>query len=80
MGPEAVLICYVANLPKHAVLVLVTIASLHLHRVVALFLFPLFVSLVIDNLVSIFVWVVFVMFMILMMLFMVVLIVGKDSG
>lgn len=62
MGPETMLIGNVANLPKHAMLVLVAVAALHLHGVVALFLFPLFISLVVDYFVAVLVWVVFVLF------------------
>lgn len=68
VSPEAVLISNVANLPEHSVLVLVTIASLHLMRSVALLLFPLFVSLVIDDFVSILVWVELVVLVILVVL------------
>lgn len=69
MRPEAMLICNIANLPKHAMFVLVAVASLHLHRRVALFLLPLFVALVVDDFVAILVWVEFVMLVILVVLF-----------
>lgn len=75
MGPEAVLIGNIANLPKHAVFVLVTVASFHLMWVVALLLFPLFVSLVINHFVAILVWIEFVL-----VLFMVMLLGHDDDG
>lgn len=62
------LIGNIANLPKHSMFVLVAVASLDLHRVVAFLLFPLLVSLVIDHFVAILVRVEFVVFMILVML------------
>lgn len=68
MGPEAMFICDVANLPEHAMLVLVTIAALHLHWVVTFLLLPLLVAFVINHLVAVFVGVVFVFVMLLMML------------
>ena len=69
MRAEAMFVCNVANLPKHAVFVFVTVATLNLVRVVALLLFPLLVSLVINNLVAILIWIKLVMLVILMMLF-----------
>jgi hypothetical protein len=68
VSPEAVLISDVANLPEHSVLVLVTVASLHFVGCVALLLFPLFVTFVIDDFVAIFVWIEFVVLVILMVL------------
>ena len=68
MGAETVLIGDIANLPEHSVLVLVTVATLHLHRVMTLLLFPLFVALVIDHLVSVLVWMELVVLMFLVML------------
>lgn len=69
MSPEAVLVCNVANLPKHAMLVLVSIAAFHLMWVMALLLFPLFVTFVIDHFVTVLVWVKLMVFVILMMLY-----------
>lgn len=69
MGPEAVLVGDVANLPEHSVLVLVAVASLHLHGGVALLLFPLLVALVVDHFVAVLVWVELVMLVILVVLF-----------
>lgn len=69
MCPEAVLIGNVANLPKHAMFVLVAVATFNLHWMVAFLLFPLFVTLVINYFVTILVWIEFVMLMIIMMLY-----------
>ena len=68
MCPEAMLIGNVANLPKHAVLVFVAIATLDFHWMVALLLFPLLVALVIYYFVAVFVRIILVMLMVLMML------------
>ena len=68
MGPEAMLICDIANLPEHSGLVLVAVASLHLHWRVALLLFPLLVALVINHLVAILVRVEFMVLVVLMVL------------
>lgn len=67
MGPETVLICYVANLPEKSMLVLVTVAAFNLMWMMALLLLPLLVAFVIDDFVSIFVRVELVMFMFVML-------------
>ena len=67
--PEAMLICNVANLPEHAVLVLVAVAALDLHGRVALFLLPLLVAFVINHFVAVFVRVELVMLVVLVVLF-----------
>lgn len=68
MGPEAVFIGDIANLPEHAVFVFVAIASLNLMRMMAFFLFPLFVSFVIDHFIAVLVGIefMFVFFMVLL--------------
>lgn len=68
MGPKTMLISNVANLPEQTMLVFVTVAALHLMWVVAFFLLPLLVTLVIDHLVPIFIWVKLVVLVVLMML------------
>ena len=68
VGPEAVLISNVANLPEHAVFVLIAVAALHLVWRVALLLFPLLVAFVVYDFVSIFVWIELVMLVVLMVL------------
>lgn len=67
MRPEAVLVGDVANLPVQSVFVFVTVGALHLHRVMALLLLPLFVALVVDDFVAVLVRMelVFVLFMML---------------
>lgn len=58
----------VANLSEHPMFVLVAITSLDLHRVVALFLFPLLVTFMIYNFVAILVRIKLVVLVILVML------------
>lgn len=60
-------ICDVTDLPKHAMFVLVTIASFDLMRVMAFFLLPLFVTLVINHLVAVLVGVEFVLMFLMVM-------------
>lgn len=68
MGAESMLICYIANLSKHSVLVLVSVAAFHFMRMMTLLLLPLFVTFVVDNFVSILVGVEFVVFVVFVML------------
>lgn len=69
VGPEAVLVGDVANLPEHSVLVLVAVAALHLVGRVALLLFPLLVALVVDHFVAVLVGVELVVLVVLVVLF-----------
>lgn len=57
MSTESVLVGNVADFSEHTVLVLVSVAPLHLLWVVALLLLPLLVTFVVDDFVAILVWV-----------------------
>lgn len=68
MSPEAVFVRDIANLSEHSVFIFVAITSLYLMRLVALLLFPLLVALMINHLVTIFIWVILILFEILLLL------------
>lgn len=68
VGAETVLVGNVANLPKHSVLVLISVAALNLHWCVAFLLLPLLVSFVIDDFVSVLVRIKLVVLVVFMML------------
>lgn len=67
VGPKTVLVCNVANLPEHAVLVLVTIGALDLVRAMAFLLFPLLVSLMVNDFVTVFVRMELVVFLMVLL-------------
>lgn len=60
VGPETVFVCHVGDLPVNAVLVAISVAAMDLLRAAAPLLAPLFVSVVVLDVVSVAVWLVVV--------------------